>query len=74
MHTFLRLVEQKKTLDKLKAEAAWDFSKAAKKCSSRKKEFHDGKDEWYRCTHTGYHLAAYTNITPCSFDRCPKLK
>jgi hypothetical protein len=55
--------------DVLKSE----FSEYADKCSHREEVLH-GRDPWYRCSHKGYHLSSYTDITPCNFKYCPMIK
>lgn len=67
-----KLKALKKQVDHFKSQLAGTFHRFARDCTHGETVYHD-KDPWFKCKHKSYHLAEYTDITPCDVDKCPLL-
>ena len=67
------IVELKKRAENAKGDLEIAFSIFNNDCEYRKKVYHDGRDEWYKCIHKDYAFSNYTDITPCNSNHCPLL-
>lgn len=72
MNSFKELKRLKSKADRLNKQVDKVFSSLSNKCRHKEERYH-GRDIWYKCTHKGFPLVGWTDMTPCGKEKCPRI-